>query len=361
MKKSILFLVAAALIPVAEAADLKLHINADSMKPAAGVKSVSGSIRLVPGKFGKAMLVERRTVNSFKPSDVILGDGVKLSGKNNTLVMPADSMVALPLTAVRPKSPCTLSFRYKGEGKITVTFNGESAGTFEAGKEYKDAAVVIVPAEDSGSLKIRTDKPVELTNVMFDKGIGFANTYHAPGPMRNVDSISLDPALYTPKSGAISCWLKTPWLKKDAKYASANVLLRARDKNGNDAQGIYVSNWSNELYWIYYGPNRQSVSTGLKMHELPESKDGWYHLVFNWKEEKGHIVLSTIVNGEKVFTARKLCKVSANAKEFTLGYVNGGYINGVMDDFALFSAPLSKEAAKKIFDSKEPVNKLYGK
>ena len=361
MKKVIISLAAAAFLPLAGAAELKFHLSADSMKPGPGVKSISSSVRLVPGKFGKGMLFERRTVNSFKPADVILGDGVKLSGKNNTLVMPADSMAALPLTAVRPKSPCTFSFRYKGEGTITVTFNGETAATLKAGSSYQNAVVVVVPEEDSGSLKVRTDKPVELTDVMFDKSIGFANTYHAPGPMRNVDTIMLDPALFNPKSGAISCWLKTPWLKKDAKYASANVLLRARDKNGNDAQGIYVSNWSNELYFIYYGPNRQSASTALKIDELPESKDGWYHFVFNWKEEKGNIVLSTILNGEKVFTARKLCKPAVGAKEFSLGYVNGGYINGTMDDLAIFSAPLTKEEAKKIFNSKESVGKIYGK
>ncbi len=361
MKKAFLFLSAAAALPFAHAAELKYSLNADTMKAPAGVKSISSSIRLVPGKFGKGMLIERRTINDFKPSAVILGDGVKLSGKNNTLVMPADSMAALPLTAVRPKIPCTLSFRYRGEGKITVTFNGETVGTFQAGKEYKKAEIVVVPAEDSGSVKIRTDKAAELTEVMFDKNIGYANTYHTPGPMRTVDVITVNPAVYNPKAGAISCWIKAPWLKKSAKYATANVLLRARNKQGSDAQGVYISNWSNDLYLIYYGADKKMCSTALKMHELPESKDGWYHFVFNWNAEGNNMVLSTIVNGEKVFASKRLCKVSVPAKEFTIGYVNGGYLNGVLDDFGVFAAPLSKEEAKKIFDSKVPLSQLFAK
>ena len=79
-------------------------------------------------------------------------------------------------------------------------------------------------------------------------------------------------------------------------------------------------------------------------------------------ENTGAIVKYTaIVNGEKVFTAKKLCKVSAPAKEFTVGYVNGGYLNGVLDDFGVFAAPLSKEEAKKIFDSKVPLSQLFAK
>ena len=73
------------------------------------------------------------------------------------------------------------------------------------------------------------------------------------------------------------------------------------------------------------------------------------------------MVLSTIVNGEKVFASKRLCKVSVPAKEFTIGYVNGGYLNGVLDDFGVFAAPLSKEEAKKIYSAGKPLRELYKK
>ena len=60
MKKVIISLAAAAFLPLAGAAELKFHLSADSMKPGPGVKSISSSVRLVPGKFGKGMLFERQ-------------------------------------------------------------------------------------------------------------------------------------------------------------------------------------------------------------------------------------------------------------------------------------------------------------
>lgn len=361
MKKQFIFLAAAAALPFAGAAELKLSLDGESMKAPAGVKRISSTIRLVPGKIGKAMLIERRTVNFFKADDVVLGDGVKLSGKNNTLVMPADSMAALPLTAIRPQRPCTLSFRYRGEGKITVTFNGEAVAAFQAEKEFKSGSAVIIPAEDSGTLRIRTEKAVELTEVMFDKDIGYANTYHAPGPMRNVDVINVNPGVYNPKEGAVSCWIKAPWLNKNAQHATAIGLLRFRNGQGNTSEGIYICAWTNSVNFIYYGAGKKGLSCSLKMSELPESKDGWYHFVFNWKEEKPDMVLSTIVNGEKVFTAKKLCPASKPATEISVGYVNGAYLNGMLDDFGIFSAPLSKEDALKIYKSAKPLAELYAK
>ena len=115
------------------------------------------------------------------------------------------------------------------------------------------------------------------------------------------------------------------------------------------------------MYLIYYGAAKTQVGTSLKMNELPVSKDGWYHLVYNWKEEKGNVSLSLIINGEKVFSGKKLAKTADKAKEFSLGYVNGAYLNGALDDFGIFSAPLSKEEAQKIYNSKVPLGKLYGK
>ena len=361
MKKSLFFFAAAALLPMAGAAELKFYLNCDTMKAPQGVTRFSSSMRLVPGKFGKGLLIERRTVNSFAPAETVLGDGVKLSGKNNTLVMPANGVANLPLTAIQPKKPHTLSFRYRGEGKITVTFGGREWGVFQAAKDFQSAAVVIVPEEDSGTLRIRSEKAVELTEVMFDKQIGFANTYHAPGAMRNVDRIDIKPEIFNGKAGAVSCWIKAPWLNPGSRYATATALFRARTGAGNASPGLYISIWDNYMYCIYYSPDKRSTGCGYKMAELPQSKDGWSHFVYNWKEEKGNISLSLIVNGEKVFKAQKIGKAAEGIKEFTLGYVNGAYLNGVLDDFGIFSAPLTQAEAKKIFNAKEPLVKLYGK
>lgn len=361
MKKSLLFFAAAALLPAAGAAELKLYLNCDTMKAPEGIGRISSSIRLAPGKFGKGFLIERRTVNAFSPAEAVLGDGVKFSGKNNTLIMPANSVANLPLTSIRPQKPSTLSFRYRGEGKISVSFGGREYAVFQAAKEFQAAHVVIVPAEDSGTLRIRSGKAAELTEVMFDKEIGFVNTYHAPGPMRNVDRINIKNEIFNGKAGAVSCWIKAPWLNKESRHATALALLRARNGAGNTSEGLYVSIWDNCMHFICYSPEKRMTGCTYKLAELPASKDGWYHFVYNWKEEKGSMLLSVIINGEKVFKAQKPGKAPGAINEFTLGYVNGAYLNGVLDDFGIFSAPLTQEEAKKIFNAGVPLAKLYGK
>ena len=360
MKKWIC-LTAAGLMTAASAAELKVCIDGESKKASGNVTYIAGGIRQVPGRFGKGLLIERRTVNSFAPADVIVCDGGKLSGKTNRLTLPADGFAALPLTAIRPKSNNTLSFLYKGEGKITVTFGGKTLGVFTAGKEFKKAEVIVTPEEDNGTLRIRSEKSVELDNVMFDKSIGWANTYHAPGKMRTVDAIELKPELFDTQSGAISCWIKAPWLNKKSKYATAIALCDAKDKVKGKAV-FYFCTWSNNITMITRSKAPKGVISGLRMDELPEPADGgWYHFVYNWKVEKDVMTVAIIVNGEKVFKKQGLWKASIPTKTFTVGYVNGAYLNGVLDDFGLFSAPLSLEEAKKIFTSTQPLSTLYKK
>ena len=341
-----------------QGAELKFCLDGDS-RTAPGVKKFSNSIRQVPGHFGKALLFERRTVNSFIPSEVILKGGATLKGKNNHLVMPAGSCATLPLTAVRPKSSNTLSFRYKGAGKIAISFNREEVASFEADAEYKTAVVVIVPEDDSGTLRIRTEKAVELDQVMLDKGIGYANTYHAPGKMRDVDQVTVAPAVFSPDSGAVSCWIKAPWLRSDAQKATSIALCAAQMPSGKGIKPLYICFWSNGVHLFVPGSGTKSLVCSCLLKELPESTDGWYHFVFNWKRENENMKLSIIVNGDKVFTTSGVSKDRPQYENFNIGFVNGAYLNGMLDDFGLFSEPLSLNDAKQIYKSKLPLQRLF--
>ena len=357
MVKKIFLMTAAAFSLAAAGAELKFCLDGESRK-APGVKYFGGGIRQVPGRFGKGFLIERRTVNSFNTADVVLSDGAKLSGKNNVLTLPADGLAALPLTAIRPKVPNTLSFRYRGEGTITVTFDGKTLASLKAEKTFKNGEVIIIPEEDTGSLKIRAEKAVELSHLMFDKGIGYSNTYHAPGKMRPVDRIDVNAELFDPGSGAISCWIKAPWFKIDAKHATGIALCDTKvSPKGKPL--FYFCGWSNGISFITKSKTPPHNSCGFKLSEITPAPDGWYHLVFNWKLEKDTLNLSIIVNGDKVFNKTGVCRGLEIPKHFTIGYVNGAYLNGVLDDFGLFSAPLSKEVAKKIYSAGKPLRELF--
>ena len=338
-------------------AELRLLLDGETRK-VPGVKYFSSSIRQVPGRFGKGLLIERRTVNSFASADVVLSGGATLSGKSNHLAMPGNAVAALPLPTIRPGIPSTLSFRYRGEGKILVTFNRKELASFEAGPEYREAVVVVVPEDDAGTLRVRAEKAAELDNVMFDIGIGYANTYHAPGKRRNVDTIDVDPALVSLGKGAVSCWIKAPWLRRDAKYATA-IALCAVQPASMVRRLLYICAWSNGVGFIVPGIAGRSVSASCGVAELPESSDNWYHFVFNWERKGKNMELAIIVNGEKVFHKSGVSPLPPEHGVFTIGYVNGAYLNGILDDFGLFDSPLTLEEAKKIYRSTRPLKELF--
>ena len=338
-------------------AELKLILDGETRK-VPGVKYFSNSIRQVPGRFGKGLLIERRTVNSFAPADVVLSGGAKLTGKSNHLVMPGNSVAALPLPAIRPGTPNTLSFRYRGQGKVSVTFDRKELASFEAGPEYREAVVVVVPEDDAGTLRVRAEKAAELDNVMFDLGIGYANTYHAPGKRRNVDVIDVDPALVSLEKGAVSCWIKAPWLRRDAKFATA-IALCAVQPSSKVRRLLNICAWSNSVSLGVPGLAGRGVSASCGVAELPESPDDWYHFVFNWERKGKNMELAIIVNGEKVFHKSGVSPLPPEHGAFSIGYVTGAYLNGVLDDFGLFSAPLTFEEAKKIYRSTRSLKELF--
>ena len=147
---------------------VKLCLSADAPLPA-GVR-VSSSIRKVPGKFGKAFLIEKRTVNSFAPANVVLTGNAVLTGKNNKLVLPSRAVAALPLTGLKVRSKNTLSFLYSGSGKVTVSLDDNIIAVFDAKAKNEKGAVTFEALADCHTLRISANQGAVLEQVMLDKG-----------------------------------------------------------------------------------------------------------------------------------------------------------------------------------------------
>ena len=343
--------------------ELKFYLSCDDMQtPVDGCK-ILNSIRLRPEKYGQSFLIERRTCNFADIKEMVLGEGVTMKGKDNILELPANGFVALPFPQIRPSSENCLSFIYAGSGKITVTLDSDAGSVtvaeLNATVNPQRASIAVVPKSDSVTLKIRSEQAITLSQLMFDKGISFANTYHAPGKMRNVDWIVLPPTLFDRTSGAFVCWVKAPWLKKDSKVSKIGLLsVRWAEK----AKGKFGTNY---LKWIsvwdgyFFDANQGKDSTvtlgfGLKDIEQ-EPSDGWYHFVFNWKYADGTMNTEIIVNGK--YSSKKASSYAINPEpiDFIIGYAASYYLNGQIDDIALFKRPLSMDEAQKIFSAGKPL------
>lgn len=340
---------------------VKLSLSADAPVPA-GVR-VSSSIRKVPGKFGKAFLFERRTVNSFSPADVVLTGGAQLTGKSNKLTLPAKAVAALPLTGLRVRSKNTLSFVYSGSGKVTVSIDDKSAAVFEAGAKSAKAEVTFDALEDCHTLRISADKGAVLDQVMVDKGCSFANSYHAPGVKRGVDKLWIDPVkYYNADQGSIVFWLKTPWMKKVGTIEGETAFfgLHRKEKRNNRTVEQCVHSavlWRGGIHERFWGKDRASYGVlDFKFKEVKKLEiDGWNFLVFNWKLEKGRLHYAICVNNGRNFFKSVPFVPGDKPYNFSLGSSGGYYLNGAIDDFAVFDRPLTAEEIKLLYTSGKPL------
>lgn len=343
---------------------LMLCLDADSKAPA-GV-SIPSTTRLRAGKFGKGYLIERRTRNEFKASDVMLSDGAALKGSSNILTLPAGTVAALPLTAIRPGSYCTLSFTYKGSGRIIVSWNRKEVKSFTAGPEKQYGVAVIKNGDtDVATLRIKAEKGAVLEEVLFDRGINYPCTYIRPGTVRSCDWIKIDPAkYYNMQQGAFSCWIKTPWLVRGFKNLSGAGLLcllwkTERGKLFTDNIVRSITFWDTGYCDSFYGEQRTTGGARCRFNELKLfPADGWHHVVFNWKIADGKLHSSIIANGNQVFNRTSNFIARPKPVSFTVGYTGGAYLDGVIDDIALFRRPLTVQEAEKIFKANKPLSQL---
>ena len=345
------------------AEDLTVYINADTKAPA-GVR-IPSTTRLVPGKFGKGFLIERRTRNEFKADDVILSDGATLKGKNNLLTLPAGGTAALPLTTLKPGSYSTISFGYKGAGKISVSINRKEIKSFEAKAERQYGVAVFKADGDTATVRISSDKGAVLDEVLFDRGINYANSYHAPGPIRSCDWITLTPAKhYNARQGAFSCWIKAPWLIpgfKELTGAGLFCLLWDEKPGKRFSDNIHrsITFWNTGYCDTFFGIKGTNGGASCQFKELKTfPADGWHHVVFNWKVVNGQLHASIIANGSQTFTRTSKFELRPDPVVMTVGYTGGAYVNGVLDDIAFFRRPLTLEECGKIFNSGKPLAEL---
>ena len=356
-----LFLVPVSVWSASLEKEVKLCLSADAPLPA-GVK-VSGSVRKVPGKFGKAFLIERRTVNFFDPADVILTGGAALTGKSNKLTLPANGCAALPLTGLRKGSRHTLSFLYSGSGKIKVLLDDAETAVFEAGKAIKEAEVTLTALEDSHTIRITALKGACLNQVMLDKNCIFANTYHAPGVKRGVDKIWIDPGkFYNERQGSITLWFKAPWMKKvnflEGETAFFGLHRKEKRNNRIVEQATHSAVlWRGGIHERFWGRDRSSYGVlDFKFKELEKIAPGeWHFLVFNWKYEKGKLHFDVSVDNGRLFSKSVPYVFGGKPENFSAGSSGGYYLNGAIDDFAVWGRPLTADEKTLLYHSEKPL------
>lgn len=362
-----------------------------------GVKISSSITVLDNGKFGKCFRIERRTVNALangdfkqKESDAWLyRDNAlwqKKGGIKNSSCLKIDGgEVVIPVTALKKDSANAFSFYAKSPENGTVSVVWKCAGKEisllkdqKIGKAFVRVKAPFGATADSGSLRIQVSGVVTIDNAQIDKGVNFFNSFSTPLKRRGVDMIKIpaDGRFFKAKQGAVSVWLKVPWLNnkdvisnsicglmvvnneaKRKKRWGDHVIMgisciprkKITEKTRKSSFNFYTIDTKNRIC-----PISERI---IKLTDAPAS--GWRHLVINWQLGKdGKMKAELWLNGKKLMEKIKPFGPVKKQKLMWVGYANGAYLNGLMDDFAIFKRPLTEDEIKQINTSDKPLSQL---
>jgi Concanavalin A-like lectin/glucanases superfamily len=400
--KCFLMLGATLIAGSAFAGDLKSSIifqeDCEDLKsPYPGVK-ISSSIKVLKGgKFGNCFRIERRTINKVENGDFkqqesdgwLYRDNAvwqKKGGiKNSACLKITGGEVVVPVIGLKKDSANAFSFYAKAPqgGSVSVVWESADKENIlvkdqKLGNSFIRVKAPFGAVDDSGSLRIQVTGTVIIDNAQLDKGVNYFNSFSTPLKRRGVDRVVI-PAngkYFKAKQGAISVWLNVPWLN------DSNIV-------SNSICGLFVVNnaekrikkWGDQVIMGISCIPRKKITDKLRKSQFhfytvdaknrvcpvaeklssmePAPASGWRHLVMNWQlDEAGKMKIVLWLDGKKLVEKSKPFGPVKQQKFSWIGYVNGAYLNGLMDDFAIFNRPLTVEEITQINTANRPLSQL---
>jgi len=364
-----------------------LYVDGESLKsPYPGV-NIQQSIRVVDGKFGKALLMERRTLNIVSNGDfasavmdgwILSGaERVAVGGVENSACLSANdgAVVAIPLTNLVVNSPYAFSFYAKSQkvGSITVQFSAggqvKQLGRFDVPSgDFSRFVTSFYPDTDAGTLRLIVSKGAFMDNVQLEQGVTYANTFSTPLKMRLCDWITVptDGKYLDQKQGAVSCWVNVPWMEdKEFSDGGKTIFWAGADNKTALGTSIWTRSKKNKLdkgnmFLLIYGEQSPGITIGAGLNEVKPA--AWHYVVFNWKYSNGQMTGEIFIDGTSVHVTKTgVFGEFRPVREIFIGYANGAYLDGKLDDFAIWSRPLTKEEVLSIYSSGKPLSALETK
>ena len=372
-----------------------LYVDGESLVSTYPGVAISQSIRVVDGsKFGKALLMERRTLNlapngDFKAENM---DGWILSGadrvvtggiQNSPCLSAKDGAVAaLPLTELGVKSAYAFSFYSKSvkAGKIIVELSmggsvKELARIDTPAGDFARTVVSFCPDQDSGTIRLKVSGEALIDNVQLEKGATFANSFSEPLKMRGCDWITVPAGgvYFNQKQGSISCWVNAPWLEnKEFSDCGGAIFSAACDKpeytgwGANTAMNMIAWPKSKKggveqgnMHHVMVDRTKGMLSASFGLDQVKPSATGWHHMVFNWKYENNQMTSEIFVDGKSVHTSKTGSFGALKpVDKIYIGFTQGSYLDGKLDDFAIWGRPLTEDEIRSIYSSNKPLSAL---
>lgn len=378
--------------------DLLYYENCESLKSVyPDVKTQQSIVVEEKGKFDKCFRMERRTLNTLDNGDFAKEESDAWIFKNNaewkenggcgnsSCLQLENGEVFIPLTDLKPDSANAFSFYVKktdasADAALTVTWdcrgkNTELLKDFNVPTEMERVKLCIMPETDAGTINISVKGQVIIDNAQLDRGVNFFNSFATPGKMRYCDRIEI-PAngkYFNPEQGSISCWINVPWLDKNTTQEGISAIFTAKNapnriKKWGDGCVMAIScipkqkvtdKTAGMFHAISIDAENRVSALSESLDKIPlDASSPWHHIVYNWQVKDGKINASLYVDGKIMLIKEQPFGPAKKPVLIYIGYVSGAYLNGLLDDFAIFGKPLSETEINEIYKSNKPLSAL---
>ena len=374
---------------------LTFYEDCDDSKSSYTDVKIASSIQAVRGKFGNAFRIERRTVNEMPNGDFkekesefwLYRDNAQWqarNGRNDSSCLKIEGgEVALPLFGLQKKYGNAFSFYAKSSKNkeitaVRVTYEALGKETLivqnlKLANQFIRIEAPFIANSEEGTLRIYVKGSILIDDAQLDKGVTFFNSYCPPLKRRGVDQIILPPDghYYNEESGSLNCWVKGPWVQPGL-IATTSALFGVHNESKENKWGStsvmfiscipkpYFGAEDGALHFITIDAKRRVA--GLSESNLaklpPLAEDEWRMFSFTWDYRDGNMHQVLFLDGKKLFGKDVPFGPLKKPSEITIGHSGGAYLNGCLDDIAIYNRPLSEKEIKMIYNSGKPLGAI---
>ena len=378
--------------------DVLLYEPCESLESSnPGVKVANSILVEEQGKYGRAYRIERRTLNEMVNGDFAQKESSSWVYRDNAAWQPSGGVgdssclkinggdVSAPLTKLKPGSPNAFSFYAKNadpaaEAFVSVSWeNGGKQNSIvkdrKLGSNFERIMLPLTAETDSGTVIISVKGAALIDNAQLDKGLGFFNNYAPPGQLRNCDiiDISVNGKYFSPEKGAFSCWINVPWLNPEVAgdtvctfFGVTNAETKIKKWGATSIIGICgipkpkpSDKLAGTINSYMVDAENRSIPASENLTNLKLDEGPWHLCVINWELKDGKMQFAMYIDGDKLkINKEQPFGPNKVPVSITVGYSGGGYLNGLMDDFAIFNRPLTEAEIMAIYKSAQPLSAM---
>lgn len=352
----------------------------ESLKPSYEGESVHPSPVLQPGKIGKAFLIERRLFGNLIGDPDFKGDSeawlsigqpafVKEGGfadPNCVVITDKDYVRQAVLGLQEHTLYCFSVYARSAEGgslELAVK-SGANSKQFQSrplAADYTRHKLSLVADGSSATITIKATsaQKVHVDAAQLEPGKSWPSAFWPQATTFSpVQWVDIPATTISPMKGSVAFWLKPQWLGEESTggfsfFAAAKEFTAYKDQKNAISIGAYrrpgKHGWENGFNITFIDKSGGRYGYTPVEWDARFKPDEWLHWVVTWDIKPGGESYSCCyLNGQKAGDLKFLSDSIEPPAKAQMGYSGGAYADSVMDEFYLFSRPVTAQEAMEL-------------